>query len=56
MTAVNSSSPVARQTGNSLDGNDCDHSGDRLSQNDEKATSKNGDNESLYFHGFKNLV
>ena len=42
--------------GDNLNGDKCSHSGDRLSQNGEKATSQNGDDESLYFHGLKKLV
>ena len=31
------------------------HSGERLNQNGEKATSQIGDNESLYLHDMKNV-
>ena len=49
-------SPVIRQNGDNLNGDNCGHNGDRLSQNSEKATSKNGDNESLYLHSLTNLI
>ena len=41
---------VASYTPNSdnLNGDNCGHSGDSLTQNGERETSQNGDNESLY--------
>ena len=47
--AVTASRLVASDTPNSdkLNGDNCGHSGDKLSQNGEKATSQNGDNESF---------
>ncbi len=56
--AVSASRLVASDTPNSdnPNGDNCGHSGDRLNQNGEKATSQNGDNESLYIHGQSNLA
>ena len=40
-----------------MSGDTSDHSGDRLSEpKRRKATSQNGDNESVYLHGLKNVV
>ena len=41
-------SPGRRRNGDNLNGDNCGHNGDRLSQN--------GDNESLYHHDLKSLV
>ena len=56
--AATASRLVASDTPNSdnLNGDNCGHSGDRLNQNGEKATSKNGDNDSLQIHGLNNLA
>ena len=56
--AVTASRLVASNTSNSvkLNGDNCGHSGDRLSQNGERATSQNGNNKSLYIHGLNNLA
>ena len=39
--------PATRRNGDNLNGDKCGHSGVRLSQNGEKATSQHDDNESL---------
>ena len=44
-------SPVTCWNGNNLNGDNCGQNNDRLSQNGEKATSQNGDHESLYLYG-----
>ena len=57
--AVTASRLVARDTPNSdnLNGENCGHDGDRLSQKARKSnTSQNGDDESLYIHGLNNLA
>ena len=56
--AVTSPRLVASDIPNSdnLKGDNCGYSGDRLSQNGEKATSQNGDNDGLYIHGLNNLA
>ena len=56
--AVTASRLVAIDTPNSdnLNGDNCGHSGDSLSQNGEKPTIQNGDNDSLCLHGLKNVV
>ena len=53
--AVDLSSAMCRN-GDNLNDDNSDQSGDRLRQNGEKATSQNGDNESLNFHGLKKLI
>ena len=55
-----SCSPVTSRNGDNLHSDKCNlnsgHNVDRLSQNAEKATSKNSDNKSLYPHCLKMLT
>ena len=45
-------SPATSRNGNNKSCDNCGHSGDILSQNDEKQR-QDSDNESLYLHGLK---
>ena len=46
-TIAKSELPRECSVSNKMNGDNCSHSDDRVSQNSEKATSQNGDNESL---------
>ena len=49
-------SPATCRNADTLNGDNCGHGVDRLSQNDDKAKTQNGDNESVHIHYMENFV